>query len=154
MIVIIRFLLGIFGVSQSSAAATTTASQHTDDPSSFVRGPRRRTQQTILQDYRLYEADEIPRILQNWTTLYKDFVQLTTAQEAYGLPSAGSRDDCPLDGCLIYILTIQDYVVHPVNSESSKRLPEVLWNGQVHGDERYVLRRLFYMSFFFSFIGS
>jgi hypothetical protein len=97
-------------------------------------------QQTIREDYRLYEPYEILLILQNWTTQYQDFVQITTAQEVYGLPPVGTSDDCPFDnvGCLIYIVTLQDYRIHPIGSESSKQLPEVFLNGQVHGDERYV----------------
>ena len=72
---------------------------------------------------------------------YPDFVRLTTAQEEYGLPRAGSRSDCPFDngdedGCLNYILRIQDYVSHPVGSDTSNRLPSVVWSGCLHGDER------------------
>ena len=77
----------------------------------------------------------------NLPSRYPDFVRLTTAQEAYGLPAAGkSTTDCPYDGnangCLIHIITIQDYVIHPEGSDSSKRLPEVLLTGTLHGNER------------------
>ena len=65
-----------------------------------------------------------------WADHYPKFVRVTTAQEAYGLPRAGTADDCPFDeggdGCLNYIVTIQDFVKHPEDSESSRRLPEVL----------------------------
>ena len=33
-------------------------------------------------------------------------------------------------------MTLQDFVAHPVGSESSKFLPEVLWSGEVHGNEQ------------------
>jgi hypothetical protein len=71
--------------------------------------------------------------------LYPDFVRVTTSQDAFGLPAAGTVNDCPFDegvGCKNYILTIQDYKAHPENSQSSNTLPEVLWSGSVHGNER------------------
>jgi hypothetical protein len=95
---------------------------------------------TLVKDYRLWDAQEIQETLHQWARNYSDFVSLTTAQEAYGLPPTGGEDDCPFDedtaGCLMYILTLQDYIVHPEGSESSKRLPEVILNGEVHGNER------------------
>lgn len=67
-------------------------------------------------------------------------MNVTTAQDAYGLATAGGTDDCPfddgVDGCLNYILTIQDFDAHPEGSDSSNRLPEVLWSGEVHGNEQ------------------
>lgn len=33
-------------------------------------------------------------------------------------------------------MTIQDFITHPLQSDSSKRLPEVVINGALHGDER------------------
>jgi hypothetical protein len=75
-----------------------------------------------------------------WKEHYADFVRVTTSQEAYGLPSAGGVDDCPFDsdreGCLNYLLEVQDFAAHPAASASSNRLPEVLWSGEVHGNER------------------
>ena len=68
-----------------------------------------------------------------------NLVRVKTAQDAYGLPTAGNETDCPYDagvGCLNYMLTIQDFVVHSEGSTSSYALPEVLWSGCVHGDER------------------
>lgn len=39
-------------------------------------------------------------------------------------------------GCPNYILEIQDFAVHPVDSDSSNHLPEVFWSGCLHGNER------------------
>jgi len=93
-----------------------------------------------VRRYILWQADEIRDALLKWEKHYPDFVRVTTAQEAYGLPAAGAADDCPfdpdVDGCLNYVLTIQDFVAHPEGSESSSKLPEVLWSGEVHGNER------------------
>jgi hypothetical protein len=93
-----------------------------------------------IQEYELWEPHEIRDRLLQWADHYPDFVSLTTAQDAYGLPTAGKVEDCPFedgqDGCLNYILTIQDFKAHPEGSESSNSLPEVLWSGEVHGNER------------------
>ena len=92
-----------------------------------------------MQEYELLELEKINERLLEWPGRYPDLIRLTTAQEAYGLPQAGGPRDCPFDdgdGCKNYIVTIQDYVAHPELSESSQRLPEVLWSGEVHGDER------------------
>jgi len=92
-----------------------------------------------IRQYVLWKPEEIPDALNKWAKHYPDLVRVTTAQEAYGLPRAGDTDDCPFDdgeGCLNYILTIQDFIRHPTDSDSSARLPEVLWSGEVHGDER------------------
>mmetsp|Transcript_17744 Transcript_17744/g.43779 ORF Transcript_17744/g.43779 Transcript_17744/m.43779 type:complete len:627 (+) Transcript_17744:105-1985(+) len=89
--------------------------------------------------YKLYSSSEIHVMLDEWETKYPNLVRLTTAQEAYGLPTAGSSDDCPFyegNGCPNAILTIQDYVKHPEGSKSSNALPEVFLSGSVHGNER------------------
>lgn len=90
--------------------------------------------------YELWTAREIRNQVRKWADHYPSFVRLSTAQEQYGLPVAGSSDDCPFDdeqdGCLNYILTIQDFEQHPPGSQSSNRLPEVFLSGEVHGDER------------------
>ena len=138
-----HFALCVFVAATSATSTTRTLFQHADDPFVRRREMQQQTEQSTVRDYSLYEPYEIPLILQNWTRLYSNFVQLTTAQEAYGLPPVGTSEDCPFDdggnGCLIHIMTLQDYKMHPVGSESSKQLPEVLLNGQVHGDERYVV---------------
>jgi hypothetical protein len=83
-----------------------------------------------IQTYALWEPSLISQTLQEWAKHYPEFVRVTTAQDAYGLPRAGTADDCPFDqggdGCLNYILMLQDFVMHPEESESSRRLPEVL----------------------------
>ena len=40
------------------------------------------------------------------------------------------------EGCLNWILTIEDKLAHPEGSPSAKYLPEVFLSGAVHGDER------------------
>lgn len=78
--------------------------------------------------------------LRQWAKDYQDLVRVTTAQELYGLPTAGGSNDCPFDtnvtGCLIYILVLQDFKAHPEGSPSSNALPEVMWSGELHGNER------------------
>ena len=89
--------------------------------------------------YTLWSPEEIQSSLLEWQTQYPNLVRLTTSQDAYGLPAAGGSSDCPYDagvGCLNYILTIQDYIVHPEGASSSNRLPQVLWSGELHGNER------------------
>jgi len=91
------------------------------------------------RDYYLWPSEEIRNKLLEWADLYPEFVRVTTSQDAFGLPAAGNANDCPFDdgdGCKNYILTIQDYTVHPQDSPSSNALPEVLWSGSVHGNER------------------
>jgi len=67
-------------------------------------------------------------------------IQVTTAQEAYGLPTAGTKKDCPFyeesDGCPNYFYTLQDFTTHPQDSISSSYLPEVFISGCLHGNER------------------
>jgi hypothetical protein len=84
----------------------------------------------IIQSYSLWDSSLISKTLLEWAEHYPEFVRVTTAQDAYKLPRAGNADDCPFDkggnGCYNYIVTIQDFLAHPEDSESSKRLPEVL----------------------------
>ena len=90
--------------------------------------------------YGEWSLQKIHAKLHEWEQLYPDFVTLTTAQDAYGLPRAGGPEDCPFDegadGCLNYILTVQDKLTHPVGSRSAKHLPAVMLSGALHGDER------------------
>ena len=95
--------------------------------------------QTDVKEYHLWEPKEFHAELEKWKTEHKDFLQVTTSQEKYGLPAAGGDSDCPFydaKGCPNYILEIQDYTVHPPDSYSSNHLPEVFWSGCLHGDER------------------
>lgn len=97
-------------------------------------------EQTNIRAYKLWEPQEIRETVLKWAEHYSKLVTVTTSQEAYGLPTAGSDEDCPFEtdnvGCLNYILTLQDSEAHPEGSESSNRLPEVLWSGELHGNER------------------
>ena len=95
--------------------------------------------QRDIKDYTLWESARIAKTLATWGETYPGLVEVTTAQEAYGLPAAGGREDCPFyeaDGCPNYFFTIQDFVAHPPGSPSSDRLPEVFWSGCLHGNER------------------
>lgn len=89
------------------------------------------------RQYVLLKSEEIKNRVLEWKSLYSNLVRITTSQEAYGLPRSGGASDCPFDegadGCLNYIVTIQDFVAHPEGSDSSNHLPEVFWSGCVHG---------------------
>ena len=135
-----KFLLILLCLAASAAVAsvhtaTTTAASTTTTSHSYLRHLQNEDRQ-----FHLWPSEEIHSTLLKWADQYPQFVRLTTAQEAFGLPRPGNAKDCPFDaggdGCLNYILTIQDYTVHPEGSDSSNRLPEVLWSGCVHGNER------------------
>jgi len=105
----------------------------------FARNRRslQRDRPRVIDKYELWKPEDIGSTLQKWATHYPNYVRVTTAQEAYGLPPAGSAHDCPYDqgeGCLQYIMTIQDYPAH--DETATKRLPAVLWSGELHGNER------------------
>lgn len=89
------------------------------------------------RQYILWKSEDIKNKVLEWKGKYPDLIHVTTSQEAYGLPRSGGKNDCPFDeggdGCLHYIVTIQDFVAHPEDSESSNHLPEVFWSGCVHG---------------------
>jgi len=90
--------------------------------------------------YVLWSAQAIRDKLLQWKTEYPDLVRVFTSQDRYGLPRSGNSKDCPFDeggdGCLHYVMVIQDFVAHPEGSESANHLPEVLWSGSLHGNER------------------
>ena len=89
--------------------------------------------------YRLWTPEEIKQELDLWATKYPDLVQISSAQETFGLPLAGNQTECANEnqtGCQTYFFTIQDFIAHPVSSESSTQLPEVFWNGAFLGSER------------------
>jgi Zinc carboxypeptidase len=92
------------------------------------------------RDYAILSSREIRDRLLQMADQYPTLMKLTTAQEEYGLPTAGTSADCTfdsdIDGCLNYIVTLQDFVTHPEGSNTSNHLPEVLLSGEVHGDER------------------
>jgi hypothetical protein len=95
--------------------------------------------QKAVKGYYLWNPSQFHTTLHKWKNVYPDLIKITTAQEKYGLPAAGTATDCSFyekDGCPNYMFTIQDYVVHPEGSESSNHLPEVLWSGCLHGNER------------------
>jgi hypothetical protein len=92
-----------------------------------------------MESFQLWEPSEIADTLSEWKDKYMNLVKISTSQEAYGLPPAGTEEDCPYDGkspgCLNRFFTIQDFVAHPEGSESSSMLPEILWTGSLHGDD-------------------
>ena len=92
-----------------------------------------------VTEYEIFTSEEIEDRLTRWAMHYTDLVRLTTAQDEYDFPRAGGPEDCPFiegDGCPNSILTIQDFIAHPEGSKSSNELPEVLWSGEVHGNEQ------------------
>jgi hypothetical protein len=104
----------------------------------LVDAETNQTQQDVIP-YELWEASRFPLELREWEKRYPDFIRVTTSQEAYGLPTAGDASDCPFyekDGCPNYFFTIQDFIAHPVDSDSSSHLPEVFLSGCLHGNER------------------
>ena len=90
--------------------------------------------------YTIWDASKFPVVLKEWEDTYPDLIRVTTSQDAYGLPTAGTSSDCPFytksPGCPNYFFTLQDYTAHPVGSKSSSHLPEVFLSGCLHGDER------------------
>lgn len=126
------------GVSWSHQSLIRSSRQNT-----LLRQPfKRQLDETPsnVQYYALWSPEEIGNRARRWAEHYTDLITVTTAQEKYGLPAAGTESDCPFEadqpGCRNYILTIQDYTTHPEGSDSSARLPEVFWSGEVHGDEQ------------------
>jgi hypothetical protein len=95
---------------------------------------------TISKPYQLWGSENIHETLNIWEEQYPDLIRVTTSQERYGLLRAGTDDDCVFEGnttgCSNYFFTIQDFVAHPDGSESSQVLPEIFWNGAIHGDEK------------------
>jgi hypothetical protein len=93
-----------------------------------------------IPPYKLWTPQEIRDRLLQLADHYPTLMHLTTAQDEFGLATAGTADDCPfdkdVDGCLNYIVTLQDFVTHPEGSDSSNRLPEVLLSGELHGNEQ------------------
>jgi len=124
--------------------AASTASAHTtiDGNNNLIRTVNAVDDGTSSypRQYKLLLAEEIGQMLLRLKTQYPQFCKLTTSQEAYSLPRSGNKNDCPFDsggdGCLHYILELQDYAVHPPDSYSSNHLPEVFLSGSLHGDER------------------
>jgi hypothetical protein len=101
--------------------------------------PSQRKYVKNYKNYELWDAVEFPKALEEWTHKYPNMIRYTTAQEAYNLPAAGTKQDCPFypePGCPNYFFTIQDFLAHPVDSDSSANLPEVFWSGCLHGNER------------------
>jgi len=91
------------------------------------------------QSYSIWSSEDIKVKLDEWKERFPEFFHLTSSQEKYGLPAAGDEEDClfhNVTGCHNFIATIQDFVTHPVDSETSAHLPEVYWSGCLHGNER------------------
>merc|ERR1719464_2324301 len=118
---------------------------HTRHESKIDPNPNQQKRLSLEQkqdviDYKIWEASKILDVLEEWQNRYPNLIQVTTSQEAYGLPTAGTKNDCPFyeksDGCPNYFFTIQDYTAHPKDSISSSYLPEVFLSGCLHGDER------------------
>lgn len=98
------------------------------------------TEQMEVKSYKLWDPALFQETLMIWRDQYPDLIRVTTSQEKYNLPTAGTKDDCPFyeedKGCPNYIFEIQDFVANPEDSYSSNHLPEVFWSGCLHGNER------------------
>ena len=96
---------------------------------------------SAIDSFHLWEPNEIVETLSAWKKQYPNLVKVSTSQQEYGLDQAGTSEDCPYDvhhsGCLNHFFTIQDYVAHPIGSNSAASLPEILWTGSMHGDQQF-----------------
>ena len=94
-------------------------------------------QKQIIRPYQLWTSEDIYERLHEWTEQFPRLVELTSAQEAYNLPGAGTDADCPFEedapGCKTWILTIKDKSQPPDVQRNS--MPQVLLSGALHGDE-------------------
>lgn len=92
-----------------------------------------------MDPFQLMEAREVVDMLKLFENQYPDFVKVANGQDSYGLPRAGTKQDCLYDGtlagCLNHFFTIQDFMAHPVGSSSSAALPEMLWIGGLHSSD-------------------
>jgi hypothetical protein len=109
--------------------------------------------------YKLLTSAQIYNELLTLSQNYPNLTTLTTAQEQFDLPPAGTSNDCTFHrktsssssssssttisynykydyGCPNFILTIHDRIAHPPGSESERSLPEVFLSGALHGNER------------------
>lgn len=122
----IRIIWGIFFLNAAAYARITNRETKSSSNSNY-------------ESYYIWSSEEIKVKLDEWKEQYPEFFHLTSSQEKYGLPAAGNSEDCPfhnVTGCHNFIATIQDFVTHPVDSETSAHLPEVYWSGCLHGNER------------------
>ena len=115
---------------------------HAQETVSTLAEASEATVEPPFRPYTLLNSEEIHSTLLQWKTQYSDFIEVHTAQETFGLATAGTNinRDCPFDtevkGCLNYYAVLTDQVAHPPNSQSWKRLPTVLLSGELHGNER------------------
>ncbi|KAL3905520.1 MAG: hypothetical protein SGILL_009646, partial [Bacillariaceae sp.] len=99
------------------------------------------TVSTPEESFHLWTPKETVDTLNQWKKQYPKLIDVATAQSQYGLPTAGTKQDCPYDGkhiagCFNHFFTLQDFITHPKGSDSAAKLPEILWTGSMHGDER------------------
>jgi hypothetical protein len=127
-----------FAAVQADPEAEDNRQQHANLRNHDANQHRR--DQSPYRTYRLWEPKEISETLVKWKEHYPNFIRVSTGQESFGLDRAGTESDCPHDeggdGCLNYYFTLQDYVAHPEGSDTSTNLPEIMWSGEVHGNEQ------------------
>lgn len=112
--------------SASSHPATTSNAHnnlhHQQQPATSQPLPlERKTQYLKEEQYEILPSSAILERLQQLVADYPTFATLTTTQEWFGLPRAGSDSDCPFDtnykvhgkGCNNYVLIIQDKESYP-----------------------------------------
>lgn len=113
------------------ATTATFGDAQVHDKSAFA-SPQKSSEYKLWDSFRLYHTMKL------WEQMYPDLVTIETTQEKYGLPRAGTEKDCLFDtnepGCPNHFLTIQDTITHPISSESSRKLPELLLSAGTRGD--------------------
>lgn len=105
---------------------------------SLLQIPRsKQVKQSLVRRYGILDSEGVVISLNSLARTYPNLVELRSAQELYGLPSVGNETDCPFDeggGCKSWILTIVDKIGN--SEEVLNRLPEILLNGAIAGNER------------------
>lgn len=107
---------------------------------SFVFQPASAEADITHRQYKILSSTQIAGELVNLAADYPRLATLTTAQEEFNLPYAGTNHDCMfapnLPGCPNFILLIHDPIANPPGSYIDASLPEVFLSGALHGNER------------------
>eukprot|EP00978_Attheya_sp_CCMP212_P000441 scaffold885_cov58-Attheya_sp.AAC.1 len=136
-------LMGLYRVSGSRYDSRTAVVQDNIGIMDTPGDKRRDLESSGVRDFRILTSEEIKERLEGLAEEFPNLVTLENAQDAFGLPAAGSskKQDCPfdasvVDGCANWFITILDRVAHAPSSDSRAHLPDVLLSGALHGNER------------------
>jgi hypothetical protein len=149
----LMIMLTLFGVAPWVFSSTADAFINQQDTAiHHTRGRMTKSDPSESGSPFMYlDSESIHFRVQELATMYPQFATLVTSQQAYGLPSAGTSEDCPYqeegllesgEGCVNWVLTIEDSISHEGSTDkegkphSWKELPEVLLSGCLHGNER------------------